>query len=144
MSVDSGGAPVDSGGVSVDSGGSPADGGGAGDAAMSMVDSGRMDPIDGGPAPVCSNDYGKPCSSAGDCGTGFMCGMPGTRSICVPTSGDGGGCGGFAGAMCPAGAMRSRCLYYSSADFGPCVTPQELECICGTPDRRSAFACPDT
>lgn len=97
-----------------------------------------MPPSDAGPAPdagpgECHERLGVPCSTSADCGAGFECEI----GRCRPQGRE--LCGGFAGAPCTM-PPYTECLYYSSADFGPCFTPAERDCLC----RRfpSAFACP--
>ena len=89
----------------------------AGSDAGAATDSGSGDP-DAGAA---CGDLGKMCTGDSDCGGGFGC----NGSVCLPTGRP--ICGGFAGATCPAGLV---CQYLSSADFGPCLTPDESACAC--------------
>lgn len=66
---------------------------------------------------------GNTCASSSAC-AGFMCKLP--QGICVPNTVD--TCGGFAGAQCP--SSRPNCMYFVQADYGPCYTDVEKDCIC--------------
>lgn len=82
---------------------------------------------------TCPMGLGAFCED-GECPTGFEC-MVGR---CAPQ-----GrmlCGGFAGAMCSEPGFTA-CTYFSSADFGPCLTPEERRCICDDPERAAGFDC---
>lgn len=131
------GPDTDAGG---DAGASPEDMGTVADAAPDTdtgaerdagpaVDAGGED---GGP-PMCGSDgLGDFCEDA-PCRSGFEC-MVGR---CTPQARQ--LCGGFAGATCT-DPLYPVCLYFSTADFGPCFTRDEAACIC---DRaRTSFACP--
>lgn len=84
--------------------------------------------------PACPEGLGAFCEDA-PCPMGFEC-MVGR---CAPQGRQ--LCGGFAGAMCTEPGF-SACLFFSRADFGPCLTPEERRCICDDPSRAAGFACP--
>jgi len=82
----------------------------------------------------CPMGLGMFCEDGVACPTGYEC-MVGR---CAPQ-----GrmlCGGFAGAMCSDPGFRA-CIYFSSADFGPCLTVEERRCICEDPERAAGFDC---
>ncbi len=84
---------------------------------------------------TCPMGLGMFCEDGAVCPTGYEC-MVGR---CAPQ-----GrmlCGGFAGARCTDPGY-SACTYFSSADFGPCLTPEERRCICDDPERAAGFDCP--
>lgn len=91
---------------------------------------------DAGSTPEGCGDLGKPCTNGADCGAGYECDT--LRGVCMPRGRP--TCGGFVGAPCPSGGIYTECRYYSSADFGPCLTPAEDACACRAAP--SAFACP--
>lgn len=83
---------------------------------------------------TCPMGLGLFCEDGATCPTGFEC-MVGR---CAPQ-----GrmlCGGFAGTMCSEPGFTA-CTYFSSADFGPCLTPEERRCICDDPERAAGFDC---
>jgi hypothetical protein len=130
------GSMIDAGST-IDAGGD-ADGGAMADAGASPDASA---PSDAGPRPdarppTCSDDLGAFCDDTTPCATGFECQI----GRCAPQDRD--VCGGFAGWTCPrtAGSPYTECLYYDSADFGPCFTPEERDCLCARPS--PGFACP--
>ncbi|MDQ3037817.1 MAG: hypothetical protein M3Y87_35815, partial [Myxococcota bacterium] len=94
-------------------------------------------PRDSGPPPTCSDDLGAPCGDGVDCAPGFECDI----GRCAPQDRE--NCGGFAGWTCPRtpSSPYTECLYYSGADFGPCLTPQERDCLCARSS--SGFSCPE-
>jgi hypothetical protein len=83
---------------------------------------------------TCPEGLGAFCEDA-PCPSGFECMVgrcaPQARQIC----------GGFAGARCTEPEF-TQCIYFSSADFGPCLTPDERRCICDDPERAAGFDCP--
>ncbi|MBX7196521.1 MAG: hypothetical protein K1X94_30995 [Sandaracinaceae bacterium] len=83
---------------------------------------------------LCPAGLGAVCDDTAVCPAGFECMVgrcaPQARQIC----------GGFAGARCTDLAYPT-CMYFSSADFGPCLTPDEQRCICADPERAAGFAC---
>jgi hypothetical protein len=83
---------------------------------------------------TCPDGLGAFCEDA-PCPAGYECMVgrcaPQARQIC----------GGFAGARCTEPEF-TQCIYFSSADFGPCLTPDERRCICDDPERAAGFACP--
>lgn len=83
---------------------------------------------------ACPEGLGAFCEDA-PCPTGYEC-MVGR---CAPQGRQ--LCGGFAGARCTE-PDYTACTYFSSADFGPCLTPEEQRCICDDPARAAGFACP--
>lgn len=126
---DAGGAP-DAG--ETDAGGEPD--GGARDAGSdaSAPDPDAGPPGDGGPPGSCHERLGAPCEESSECGAGFECEI----GRCRPQGRE--LCGGFAGAPCTIPPYLS-CLYYESADFGPCFTSAERDCLCAR--YPSAFQC---
>ncbi len=83
---------------------------------------------------TCPMGLGMFCEDGATCPTGFEC-MVGR---CAPQGRQ--LCGGFAGAMCTEPGFTA-CTYFSSADFGPCLTPEERRCICDDPERAEGFDC---
>jgi hypothetical protein len=83
---------------------------------------------------TCPEGLGAFCEDA-PCPAGYEC-MVGR---CAPQARQ--LCGGFAGARCTEPEF-TQCIYFSSADFGPCLTPDERRCICDDPERAAGFACP--
>ncbi len=97
------------------------------------MDAGEEDagsPIDGG---FNCGALGTGCSAAAVCPGQLSCTDP--PGICIPEARA--TCGGFAGAMCP--GNYPVCIFYDGADYGPCFTPQERDCICATPEGQAAF-----
>ncbi len=97
----------------------------AGTSDASASDAGRL--ADAGafdaPPSTCHPALGAPCDDRTPCDVGFECQVgrcgPQGRPLC----------GGFAGATCDT-APYPVCLYYTSADFGPCLTRAERDCLC--------------
>jgi hypothetical protein len=87
------------------------------------------------PGSGCPAGLGFFCEGMGDCPSGYECNV----GRCAPQGRP--LCGGFAGAECTEPAFPS-CLYFRSADFGPCLTAAEASCICGDPARAAGFVCP--
>ena len=86
--------------------------------------------------PQCG-ELGKACTSGNDCSGNHRCVDP--PGICVPARVV--DCGGFAQARCP--AQYPVCQYYTGADYGPCLTAFERDCICATrPGRAGLVGCP--
>lgn len=80
---------------------------------------------DAGPGPdaaVCDEGLGAMCEGT-PCPSGLECNL----GRCVPQARP--ICGGFVGAPCD-DPSHPYCLYFSSADFGTCVTPSEAACLC--------------
>ena len=75
------------------------------------------------------------CEGGVDCPSGYECNV----GRCAPQGRD--LCGGVAGARCTDPEFPS-CLYFATADFGPCMTPEEVACICADPRRSPGFVCP--
>lgn len=136
------GGGVDSGrtdgGEVVDSGGFDASGTDAGDGGSGAADAGddasNADASGGGgdAATGGCGDLGKPCSSAEECGEGLECHGSGVclrEGVAI--------CGGFAGATCPSEAPH--CYYCSGCDFGPCLTTEEVACVCAPPGAGARF-----
>jgi hypothetical protein len=138
--LDSGGG--DSGGA--DSGGGPdgstMDGGGtdAGeDSGMGEdagEDSGMAEDSGGADAGMCGEGLGAACSDVAPCGAAYECNL----GRCMPQARE--VCGGFAGAPCTM-PPYTECLYFTSADFGTCLTPAEYACVCARPDADEHYAC---
>jgi len=100
----------------------------AADAALfdaALADAALMDAPEADAGDGC-NGIGKACAGPGDCGPDQICAATVAGSLCVPARPD---CGGFAGAMCE-DPEAPICVYYTSADFGPCLKAGELACIC--------------
>jgi len=122
--------PADSGthpdsGISAD--------GGIGDTGPAMdtgvpPDSGTM--TDAGP-PSCGS-YGTVCTSSASCDSGLVC----MEGYCMPNVDI---CGGTTRPMCPAGVQE--CFHITGTDFGGCVTPAEIACVCAS-GAASRFVCP--
>ncbi len=137
---DSGSAPADSGVTApdaepADSGAEPADTGVAAPDAE-PADSGDA-PADagGGPNPSCGL-IGRACNAGNECGGGGGSGLdcvdpPG---LCMPTMPT---CGGFVQARCP--GLTPVCMFYRGADYGPCLTVDQRNCICNDPNARQFF-----
>ncbi|UJR83911.1 Hypothetical protein I5071_59820 [Sandaracinus amylolyticus] len=68
----------------------------------------------------CDEMLGAACEDPSACGGELQC----ESGRCMVGRA---GCGGFAGALCE-GALE--CLYFTSADYGACVTSAERECLC--------------
>jgi hypothetical protein len=68
---------------------------------------------------------GKPCVDASGCG-GLECMFSVGGSFCTTPRP---GCGGFVGATCD-DPEAPLCHYLPSADFGPCLSVLERDCIC--------------
>ncbi|MCB9594474.1 MAG: hypothetical protein H6719_17205 [Sandaracinaceae bacterium] len=120
-------------------GGEGTDGGGAdaGGADAGTSDAGPT-PTDGG---LFCDDLGKPCTSDTECGGGYTCDT--FRHACLPPMGEARPfCGGFVGAPCPTTGMYTVCNYLTSADIGPCLTPDEALCACMPPAREHFSMCP--
>jgi len=148
--VDSGTTRVDSG-TSADAGSDPADGGSDGEDAGMDPDGGPTDagvavdaftPADSGAdddmgIDVCEGVIvGTPCRSG--CSRGFQC----VDGICLPSAARE-TCGGVAGARCTDTRTFTNCVFLAGADFGPCLSNQERDCVCGS-DRSSRFQCRST
>lgn len=77
---------------------------------------------------------GRQCSMGVECGGNLAC----TNDRCFPVMPN---CGGFAMARCPNTAPV--CLYFAGADYGPCFTTAERNCLCSDPTLRLLFPmCP--
>jgi hypothetical protein len=134
---DGGGGGDEDAGDDVDSGADP-DGGedlDAGDSDGGGSDAGGADAgLDAGASTACPDGLGLDCDDSTPCPAGFECMVgrctPQSRMIC----------GGFAGAMCT-DPVYSSCLYFASADFGPCLTPAEVTCLCAMPRADAYFVC---
>ena len=87
------------------------------------------------PGSLCPDGLGYFCESMGDCPSGYECNV----GRCAPQGRP--LCGGIAGAECMEPAFPS-CLYFASADFGPCLTAAEAACICSDPRLAPWFVCP--
>lgn len=66
----------------------------------------------------------------GSCADGYDC----LQGFCVPAREM---CGGIAGASCPDAAPV--CVTCDGCDFGPCLTDEELECLCEAEGVADAF-----
>jgi len=100
------------------------------DAAPSATDATGPDatPPDGAlpdAAPMCGT-IGKSCTVSGKCDSGQECMFSLGGDFCVKTRA---GCGGFAGATCD-DPNAPLCYFLPSADFGPCSSAFERDCIC--------------
>jgi hypothetical protein len=106
-----------------------------GDATADGARSDAPSPIDA-PSTSCPPELGAACGDGMPCGSGLECMVgrctPQERQIC----------GGFAGAECTDPSFP-YCLYFASADFGPCVTPSEAVCLCAA-SPTSYTSCPGT
>lgn len=98
-------------------------------------DAGDLDAgdVDAGPPPAgcgMAGELGSRCMADDDCGLGLHCEV----NRCLP---DGRPiCGGFVGAECP---PEFTCVYCTGCDYGPCLLPDEVTCICHV--ARSSFVC---
>lgn len=92
-------------------------------------------PIDAPSTTSCPDGLGYFCEGGVDCPSGYECNV----GRCAPQGRD--LCGGVAGARCTDPEFPS-CLYFATADFGPCMTPEEVACICADPRRSPGFVCP--
>lgn len=129
-------------GIRVDAGGGSdaatgADSGAAADAGAGTDSGAATDAgggaIDAGPV-MCSSGLGASCEGSVACPSGFECNL----GRCMPQSRQ--VCGGFAGAACT-DAVYTQCLYFTSADFGTCLTPAERACLCALPDAAAHYVC---
>jgi hypothetical protein len=116
-------------GAVADAGGSDAGGDAGGD------DAGSPD-ASAGDAGTCFDGLSEPCETIDDCTSGFECNI----GRCMPQGRE--VCGGFAGAPCTM-SPYTECLYFTSADFGTCLTPAELACACARSDASTYFVCPE-
>jgi len=91
------------------------------------LDSGAI--IDAGP-PSCGS-YGAVCASDASCDSGLVC----MEGYCMPNVDI---CGGIARPMCPTGLQQ--CFQIVGTDFGGCVTPAEVACVCSS-SAASRFVC---
>jgi len=158
-----GGAPVDAGprdaGAAVDSGAAAVDAGsedagsqdagsqdaGTIDAGSTSTDAGTTDARsnddagggDAGPLGECGT-LGRSCADGRSCTAPYVCDE--SRRVCVPEGRT--LCGGFAGATCTDSRTFTECLFYTGADFGPCLTFAEAACVCADATRRGTFQCP--
>ncbi len=150
---DSGVADVQVRDVGADQG--PEDAGRTDGADVGAPDSGPGDTgvLDTGEVDAGAFDMGMDAGAvdAGETDAGMGCGLIGSAcqaqnecpgltcepnlGICVPIE----SCGGFANAQCP--AERPICLFFRSADFGPCFTAEEADCACATAPP-GALVCP--
>ncbi len=114
--------------------GAPVDAGNAEDAGM-VVDAGEV--ADAGATDAGSmgcGALGRQCSMGVECGGNLAC----TSDRCFPVMPN---CGGFVMARCPNTAPV--CLYFAGADYGPCFTTAERNCLCSDPTLRLLFPmCP--
>ena len=86
-------------------------------------------------AALTCGSIGNSCASDTDC-AGLSCKLP--QGICMPNVIE--TCGGFAGAQCP--AVIPECHYYTGADYGPCFTAFEKNCVCSSAARLVVIGCP--
>lgn len=100
-----------------------------------IADAGEPPPDGGTSNPSCGL-IGRVCSGGNECGGGGGSGLdcvdpPGLCMPIMPT------CGGFVMAQCP--GLTPVCLYYRGADYGPCLTVDQRNCICNDPNARQYF-----
>jgi len=137
--------PAVDGGPVADGGGETTDGGTAGDAGPGADGGPAADasaPADGGPEadlgildPCAGTLLGSECTDS--CSRGYEC----VDGVCMPNMTTRPGCGGFAGERCTTRAFP-HCVYYADADYGPCLSEDELACACSTA-LASRFVCPE-
>lgn len=118
----------------VEDSGQLADAGVVADAGQ-VADAGELADAGGGDAGFMGcGALGRPCSAGDECGGNLAC----TNDRCFPVMPT---CGGFVMARCPNTAPV--CLYFAGADYGPCFTTAERNCLCSDPTLRLLFPmCP--
>jgi hypothetical protein len=79
----------------------------------------------------CGN-LGAACGPSNECAGGLRCVDQGA---CFPDRFI--DCGGFAGQQCP--ATHPICIFFMGADYGPCLTREERDCICAQSAGRAAL-----
>ncbi|MEJ7734798.1 MAG: hypothetical protein WKG00_37115, partial [Polyangiaceae bacterium] len=70
------------------------------------------------------------------CGVEAQCWDGPVSEFCGPITP---GCGGFAGAQCP--ASNPICMFYQGGDYGPCFTQEEKECVCAGDGKANLTGC---
>lgn len=83
----------------------------------------------------CPPGLGEFCEDDGMCPSPYECDVGRCRPQGRPL------CGGFAGATCDE-PPYTACLYNEHADFGSCLTPAEVTCICADPELSRDVVCP--
>ena len=96
-----------------------------------VADAGRDAPRSGS----CPPGLGEFCEDDGMCPSPYECDIGRCRPQGRPL------CGGFAGATCDE-PPYTACLYNDMADFGSCLTPAEVACICADPELSADVVCP--